>query len=190
MGWLFQRKHPLHFDQIKNEKGAGRKRKRKFFEIWNCDFITNCSVVYLAFLVCSGESWNGLLTFRFESTPDPSLWRRWREWRRHKWTRMSAKRTQQWPMGTKVTTSSPSRQLRRCRRHPNIYSFHWHRSISWNFFKQWNAFTPGATRRFQAARASVERLFSCAGLIMTPLRTRVTDANFEAKVLLNFNKLL
>ena len=38
--------------------------------------------------------------------------------------------------------------------------------------------------------ASVERLFSCAGLIMTPLRTRVTDANFEAKVLLNFNKML
>ena len=35
--------------------------------------------------------------------------------------------------------------------------------------------------------AAVERLFSCAGLIMTPLRSRVTDNNFEAKVLLNFN---
>ena len=27
----------------------------------------------------------------------------------------------------------------------------------------------------------------CAGLILSPLRTRVTDSNFEAKCLLNFN---
>ena len=31
--------------------------------------------------------------------------------------------------------------------------------------------------------ASVERLFSNAGLILTPLRCRVSDKNFEAKVL-------
>ena len=35
--------------------------------------------------------------------------------------------------------------------------------------------------------AAVERLFSCAGLILTPIRARVTDANFEAKVLIKYN---
>ena len=38
--------------------------------------------------------------------------------------------------------------------------------------------------------AAVEHLFSCGGVIMTPLRTRVMDNNFESKVLLNFNKKL
>jgi hypothetical protein len=36
--------------------------------------------------------------------------------------------------------------------------------------------------------ASVERLFSCAGLIFTPNRACVDDNNLEAKVLLKFNK--
>ena len=37
--------------------------------------------------------------------------------------------------------------------------------------------------------AAVERLFSCAGLIMTPNRARVTDSDFEAKVLVKFNHI-
>jgi hypothetical protein len=39
------------------------------------------------------------------------------------------------------------------------------------------------------SNASVERLFSCAGLILTYNRARVGDGNFEAKVLLKMNDL-
>ena len=35
--------------------------------------------------------------------------------------------------------------------------------------------------------AAVERLFSCDGLIFTPLRSRVLDENFVAKSLLKYN---
>jgi hypothetical protein len=39
------------------------------------------------------------------------------------------------------------------------------------------------------SNTSVERLFRCAGLILTPNRARVGDGNFEAKVLLKMNDL-
>jgi hypothetical protein len=47
-------------------------------------------------------------------------------------------------------------------------------------FMRFNATLPSS--------AAVERLFSCAGLILTPNRARVTDGHFEAKVLLKFNR--
>jgi hypothetical protein len=46
-------------------------------------------------------------------------------------------------------------------------------------FVQYNTTLPSS--------ASVERLFSLAGLVLTPNRARVSDDNFEMKVLLKFN---
>ena len=66
--------------------------------------------------------------------------------------------------------TSPTEQL------PTLDSFPVIKSI----YKHYNSILPSS--------ASVERLFSCAGLIFTPNRSRVSDDHFEARVLLKFNQ--
>ena len=43
------------------------------------------------------------------------------------------------------------------------------------------------TNTILPSSASVERLFSCAGLVFTPIRCKESDEHLEAKVLLKFN---
>ncbi|KAK7089300.1 hypothetical protein V1264_024799 [Littorina saxatilis] len=61
---------------------------------------------------------------------------------------------------------------------PSLHSLHTNTKMK-SLFLRSNTTLPSS--------AAVERLFSAAGLILTPNRGRVTDSNFEAKVLIKYN---